>query len=325
MPASLRWNRTLAGDQSEMSTNEANLTTISTLLKYGYTTIDPTEVLTVDQSWHESYILENTTIQDTVLALQNTSVFIANTIIIDSKITTNANANTSYTIFIRNCTLVGSEVVIDSASNCTIESCHFVIQNVQENQQSNHMLRVSNTGFLFIFKTIFGPQGMGLFGTRNMKLTNLGLKIEHVLYAEIKTCTFSGIASEISDGSAMFLKTTEVVIISSKFYSNVAQNGVIFASNSVNITNINSSYISNYAVDLGGVFYLMDFCTLSNNACNFQNDSSEFGGAIYAKNRVLIKNRDTLFQYNSAKYGSVMRLTDNCQVMNKQVIGFEWY
>ena len=316
----LVWNRFSTG---QWRTNTSTLTNISPPLTY--TTIAPTQEVTVDQSddvdvLYEPYILKDTKIQDAVISLQNTSVIIYNATITNTEIS--FSGDTYYTVFIKNCTFTGSEVEIQSANHCTIESCHFVIQNRQRYRGYNHVLRTYNIEHLYIVNTLFTHQNMGPYNDRktSTEATNLGIKMEDVLLAKIQNCTFSGIRSETRDGTVMFLEKTNIFIISSEFYFNVANSGVIFAITSVNITNNNSSYISNHAVYRGGVFCLTDFIILANYDCDFQNNTSDYGGVLYAKDRTLIKSYDCLFQYNLAtKFGSVIRMTDYCKVINEQV------
>ncbi len=102
----------------------------------------------------------------------------------------------------------------------------------------------------------------------------------------------------------------------------MAKYGVIFGYNSVNITSINSSFLSNHASKSGAVFYLTNSCSLKNDGSIFQNNSAkEHGGVVFAMYHVTINNKGCLFQYNSAETGggSVIWMHYNCQLINEQV------
>ena len=267
--------------------------------------------------------MKSTIVQEAVIVLQNASVFISNTFIIDTKIT--ANGIISYTIFIINCTFYGIELEIDSAKNITIVDSRFFIQNVLKNQDSHHILRVYNTDILSISDTLFGNQIIEqneMIYVKGLEATDLGIKMENVSFAEIIRCSFSGIKSDVTNGSVIFLRKTELRIISTNLHFNVAKYGVIFAFDSVNITTSNCLYNSNNALKSGGVFYMNYLCTLTNDECIFQNNTSgEDGGVVYATHNVIIKNNRCLFQYNSAETGSgsVIWMQHNCQLTNKKV------
>ena len=263
----------------------------------------------------------NTTINNTVIVLQNASVFISNAVIIDTKITTNGII--SYAVSIQNCTFEGSELEIDSARNVSISFSSFIIRNVSENHEPTHTVRVYNTDIVFVSNTLFGNQTKGHTGNKALMTegTNLGIKIENVPLAEIRECTFSGIKSDVSRGTVMYLKSTSVLMISCVFYSNRARYGVIQAIGSVNLENNNCSFISNHVVKYGGVFYMSDFCNLTNYDCIFQtNIADRYGAVLYGKKYAIIKNTRCLFQYNAADTGGVFFMKDFCTNLNYDCI-----
>ncbi len=270
---------------------------------------------------NERYTWNKTTIHDTVIRLENTSIFLSNTIIIGSKM--HAVGMVDYFVIIENCTFKGSEIVIESASNVTIVYSHFTMGDLGNDEEPNYVIKFYNTGSLFMTETHFGFHNQN--GTSHSGIipsTNLGLRIENVSMVELKYCSFNGIKAEKSSGSAMFLQNTEVLMISCQFYLNMAKYGVIFGTDFVSITSINSSYISNYAGKSGAVFYLTNSCSLTNDGSVFQNNSArKNAGVVYATYDITINNSGCLFQHNSAKTGSggVIWMQYNCKVTNKQV------
>ncbi len=202
------------------------------------------------------------------------------------------------------------------------------MEDIEEDEEANHVIRIYNTGSLCMTGTHLGNQLMQhnqneISHTKIVKSTHLGIKIENVSIAELKDCTLTGIMSEKNNGSAMFLQNTEVLMISCEFYFNMAKNGVIFGINSVNITNKNSTFISNYASKLGAVFFLTNSCMLTNDGSVFRNNSArEHAGVVYAVNDITINNRGCSFEDNSAETGngSVIWMQYNCQLTNRQVV-----
>ena len=160
---------------------------------------------------NDTYILKNTTIQDTVIRLQNASMFLSSTIVIGTKIL--ADGMMGYSVFIESSTFEDSEIVIDSASNVSIMDSHFIMEGVRKDEEPNHVVRIYNTEFVFISNTDFGNQTTqpNLNEANYLKIMNstkLGIKMENVSTAELKSCMFTGIKSEMSNGSVMFLQNT---------------------------------------------------------------------------------------------------------------------
>ncbi len=257
---------------------------------------------------NESYTLNKTAIHDTIIRLQNTSVFISSAIVTGSKILTGGTKD--YSVYIENSVFEGSEIVIDSASNVTLVYSHFIMDNIGQEDEPNHVVQIFNTGFLFMTDTHFGNQSKqhnqkDAFNSKIIYNTNLGIRLENVSIAELKDCSFTGIKADKSSGSAISLQNTEVLMVSCKLYLNIAENGVILGINSVNITSRNSSFISNYASKSGGVFHLTKSCSLTNDGSVFMSNSAKkLAGVVYATYDVTIINRGCLFKHNSAETGN---------------------
>ena len=256
---------------------------------------------------NEGYTLNNASIHNTVISLENISVFLSNAMVTGCKILANGTMN--YSVFFNNCVFDDSEIVIDSASNVTIMYSHFIMYNVKQEEEPNHVVQIYNTGSLLMTDTHFGNQSKhnqkDKINSNIIGYTNRGLKVENVSIAELKNCYFTGINAEKTSGSAIRLQNTEISMISCKLYLNTAENGVIFGINSVNITSINSSYISNHAANSGAVFYLTDSCSLTNDGSVFLNNSAKkHAGVLYATHNVTIDNIRCLFQYNTAETGN---------------------
>ncbi len=274
---------------------------------------------------NDGYILNKTTIHDRLIRLDSTSMLLSNASVVSSKIL--AGGKMDYSVYIENSVFENSEIVVDSASNVTIVNSHFTMEDIGKEEEPNHVVRIYNTSAIFMTDTHFGNKliqdNQNDTGHSQMKSsTNLGIKMENVLSAELKNCTFIGIKTEKSNGSAMFLKNTEVLMLYCQLYVNIAKHGVIFGVNSVNITSKNSSFKKNYASHSGAVFYLTNSCSLTNEGGIFQNNSArEHAGVVFAMYDVTIKNRGCLFQYNSAETGngSVIWMQHNCQLTNEQV------
>ncbi len=271
---------------------------------------------------NEQYTLNNTSIHDTIIRLENSSVFIANTFVTASKIY--AVGMVDYSVIIKNCTFEGSEIVLDLARNVTIKSSHFIMGDLGKGEEPTHAIRIYNTAFFFMIDTHFGKQIMNQYNRSLSKIgtsSNLGIKMENVSIAELKDCSFTGIKAETSHGSVMFLQRTEILIISCEFDLNIAENGIVFGKNSVNVTSENSSFMFNHAAKSGAVFYLTDSCSLTNDGSIFQNNSaSKHAGVVYATHNVTINNKGCIFQYNSAENGNggVIHGQNNIEIINTE-------
>ncbi len=274
---------------------------------------------------NDRYTLNKTSIHDTVIRLENTSLFLSNGVVNGSKILVIGMKD--YSVLIENSVFEDSEIVIDSASNVTIVQSHFIMEDIGEEEEPNHVIKVYNTRILCMTDTHFGTQSVqddqkGTSYSEMKSSTNLGINLENVPFAELRGCTFTGIKAVKSNGSAMLLKNTDIVMISCQLKLNMAENGVIFGKNSVNMASRNSSFISNYAGNSGVVFYLTNTCSLTNDGSVFQDNSArEHAGVIFAMYDVTIRNRGCLFRDNSAETGngSVIWMQYNCQLTNKQV------
>ncbi len=272
---------------------------------------------------NDIYTLNRTAIHDTVIRLENTSVFLSNTIIIGSTIL--ADGRMGYSVLFDNCVFDDSEIVIDSASNVTIVYSHFIMRGVEKDEEPKHVISIYNTAFFFMTDTHFGNQSKqhNQKDSMNSKInvyTNLGLKMDNVLLAEVKDGSFTGIKAEKSSGSAIFLQNTKVQMVSCELSFNIAKNGVIYGTNSVNVIIRNSSFISNYASKSGAVFYLTSSCSFINDGNVFQNNSAKKNaGVVYATQDVTINNRGCLFLHNSAEAdGGVIYGKTDIEIINTE-------
>ncbi len=276
---------------------------------------------------NDKYTLNKTTIHDTIIRLENTSLFLSNAVVTGSKVL--AIGMRDYSVIVKNSRFDNSEIVIDSASNVTIMHSHFIIEARGKKKESNHVVKVYNTGILFMIDTHFGnfknqsmQDNQNETGHSDIKnSTNLGIKLKNVQIAELRGCTFTGIKAEKCNGSAILLKNTEILMVFCQFNLNMAKHGVIYGDNSVNITSKTSSFLFNRGKS-AAVFYLVNSCSLTNEDSVFQNNSaSEHAGVIFAMYDVTINNRRCLFQQNSAEAGngSVIWMQHNCQLTNRQV------
>ncbi len=273
-----------------------------------------------------SKTVSKTAINDTVIRLENTSLFFSDAVVTDSQIL--ASGMRDYAVVIENSVFESSEIVIDSASNVTIVHSHFILEDIGKDEVPNHVVKVYNTGTFYLSDTQFGNlskhnDANNTNHSEKKSSTNLGIKLGNVLNAELRGCTFTGIKGENSNGSVMLLKNTRIWMVSCQLYLNMASNGIVFGNNSVNITSINSSFAMNYAVNSGAVFHLTDSCSLTNDGSVFQNNSArEHAGVVYVMNSVTINNRGCLFQHNSVETGdgSVIWMQYNCQLINEQVL-----
>ncbi len=244
---------------------------------------------------NHTYMLE----ENAFLRLEYLSTLIVNSSFANTIIVVSGNG----TAIIRNCTFDGSKIIIDSIKNCTIESCHFIAKDESLYGKSHYMLNVYNTDSMVIlhtrFITILIP---GMYTERNN--SQCGIKIDNVSLAEISFSSFRNIGSELNDGSVLSITNSEVHINQSQFISNVARNGVIYATQYVHLTNVNSSFIGSYAKGSGSVIYMVNNSTLMNIFCIFQNNTSGYqGGVFYMEQNVENINIDSSFMSNGALQG----------------------
>ena len=184
--------------------------------------------------------------------------------------------------------------MIDSSNNVTIVHSHFILQDIGKEIEPNHVIKVYNTEILFVYHTHVGNKLMQhsqnyTYNSETKSSTNLGIKLDNVTFAELRS---------------------------------IAKHGVIFGDNSVNITTINSSFLSNQASKSGAVFYLINSCSLTNHNSVFRNNSArKHAGVVYAMHDVIINNTGCLFHNNFAETGngSVIWMQYNCQLTNRQV------
>ena len=279
----------------------------------------------------ERYTLSNTTTNERVIRLENTSLLLSNVIIIGSEIM--ASGKMDYSVVFENSRFKNSEIVIDSASNVTIVYSHFIMEEIGK-EKPDHVIKVYNTVVLFMTDTHFRnfenqsmPDNQYSTGHSEVEnYTNLGIKLENVRIAELRGCTFTGIMADKNNGSAIWLKNSEILMMSCQLHFNIAKYGVIYGSHSVNITSRNSSFLFNFGKS-GAVFYLINSCSLTNDGSIFQNNSArEHAGVVYATYDVTINNRDCLFHNNSAgslfldnsasSYGGVIYGKNNIVILN---------
>ncbi len=258
-----------------------------------------------DHIFYSGAVLDNLLI-NRVITLQNVTVFISNTIIIDTIIYVNATITGD--IFVQNCTFEGGHFKINSASNVTIMDTQFIVQNIAKHEASNYVLTVYNTSSLFVSNTVFGNLLTESNEMRDISgATSLGIRLENVSISEIRKCTFTGIKSAEGYGVALSLKNTEVKIISSNFQFNSAKFGVIHATNGANITNINCSFISNRGFQCG-VVCMLDNCTLLNSDSVYSENIVTVNGAaaVYGKRWCNITNVGTTFADNTGVDGIII-------------------
>ncbi len=168
--------------------------------------------LKVQSFINDLYTLNKTTIHNTVIRLENTSVSLYNVNVTGSKIL--ADGAVDYSVLFDNCVFEDSEIVIDSASNVTILNSHFRMEDIRQEEEPNHVVRIYNTGFLFMTDTHFGNQlkqhnYKDTINSEIIKYTNLGMKMENVSIGELTDCSFTGIKAEKNSGSAIFLQNAE--------------------------------------------------------------------------------------------------------------------
>ncbi len=284
---------------------------IALLLNNSYASENTTKNVTSQQEYYlyDTFALENATIYNKVIVLQSASLFLSDTIIMSTKI--KMNGTRDYSVFMDNCSFEDSEIIIHSATNVRIMNGIFKTQKKPQDQLSNHILSILNSYSLYIHYTSFGNEI-----NTTLDRAHLGIKLEQVEHGEIRHSTFTGIRSNVSDGVVLFLKSSEIEIISCRFQFNLAKSGIIYASDSSNITSIKSSYISNEAEISGAVFYLKNFCTLTNYDCQFHSNMATYG-TIFAKDYVNIKNIDISCISNYAeKSGGVLYLKNFCTLLN---------
>ncbi len=258
------------------------------------------DIVNEDGSFYdEIYLLENSIIQDTNILMKETSLFMSNVTMINTRITVHRAIN--YSIFIQNTTSKSSELIIESASNVTIVNSHFITENVKDEEDPSYALKLKNVTLLVISGTYFGNE-MG--NDQLMQTTNLGIHMDNILFAEIRNCNFTGINSPVSNGSAMFLNGTEAKIISCDFHFNIVNCGLIYANNSVSLTTINTSFISNSATTNGAAIFAHNDIEIVNNRSKFIHNKANRAGAIYMSNRGTCINIDSLIANNSAPNGA---------------------
>ncbi len=276
--------------------------------------------------FNDRYTLNKTAINDTLIRIENTSLFLSNVIVTGCKIITGGKMD--YSVIFEYSRFENSEIVIDSASNVTLVYSQFIMEHIG-NEEPTHVIKVYNTEILFMTNTHFGTfenQSMhdNQYNTGHSEIKNstyLGVKLENVCIAKFRGCTFTGIKADKSNGSAILLKNTEMLMVSCQLRFNIAKYGVIFGNHSVNITSQNSSFLFNFGKS-GAVFYLINMASLTNYDSVFQNNSArEHGGVVHAMYDNTINNRGCLFQHNSAETGggSVIWMQYNCQLINEQV------
>ncbi len=246
------------------------------------------------------------------ISLQNVSVIIANSTLINTNITLHGTKNQS--VLIRNCTFRGSQIVIDSVRNCTIESCNFITRDISINEESRHMLSVRNVDSLQVRQTDFLNPVLAE-GEEKMNNTHLGIKMDNVSLADIAHCTFRNLKSDSNNGSALLLTSSKVHIRRSRFLSNVAKYGVIFATSYAQITNFDCEFMGNHARHSGGAIYMANNCTLNNMDCTFQNNrAEENGGALYMEQYVGCLNDGSHFINNNAMSGGAVSFRNSANV-----------
>ncbi len=256
----------------------------------------------------------NKTIKNRSITLQNVSVFISKTIIINTRIRTNGKF--SYNVFVENCTIKDSWFDIDSAKNVSIQNSQFLLQNVSEYQVTEYILTVNNIESLYIYNTFFGNLSPEENDTEELRgATSLAIKLNYITLAEISNCTFTGIRSDESDGVALFVKSTHLKLASSNFHKNLAKYNIIYATDRVNISTINCSFISNHA---GAVLFMEHLSSISNEFCIFEdNIVREHGEVVSIKAHSIMNNYQCLFQHN---FGTVIYMRYNSQILNQEVI-----
>ncbi len=282
------------------------------------------------------YNLKGQVLINSSIILEDESVIITDSIIINTNITINGNKHNSAEI--KNCTLEGSWIAINSIGNCTIESSHFkakqvgitnldsyaprwfpapeaeygwVLEHLDEGQ-SQHMLRASNTDYLFVSHATFAGND------KEATKTELGIEMTNVTYADITQCKFTQLRSEIDKGSVLYATFSEVNMRNCQIISNMAGLGVIHATYSSKITNHNCSYSDNKSFGIKFfhsvekcIIYVNDSCSLRNEFCMFDNNRgrpiiiSNYSNFINIESR-FIKNRGAI----------LMRYFVNCTNIN---------
>ncbi len=279
--------------------------------------VESTGLFNGNQSLQDGiFLLNNLIIKNTVVILQNPMVVISNSFIVNSKVS--AKVEMIKALVIENCTFEKSEFIVDSASNLTILKSHFQLENLSKDEEPKYAFNVFNTMFLLISNTIVGDQAKQNNQMRHLvaEHTTLGIKLENVSFAQIERCIFAGIKSEVSNGTAIYLKNANVSLVSCDFSYNLAKYGVIYAINSVTISTVSSSFLSNHAVKFGGVFYMICGGTLTNNDCRFHNNSASEGGSIYCEDDTDVRNSGCSFFKNTGQYGGSILLYNRATCVN---------
>ncbi len=238
---------------------------------------------------------------DESISLQHVSVVITNSTLINTNITLYGNKKES--VLVRNCSFKGSEIVVDSVHTFTIASSNFTAEGIALNEESRHMIRVHNVDFLQVNQTEFMNDVID-GNDDEIRNTQLGIQMENVSLADIANCTFTNLMSDSQNGSALLITSSEVHIRQSHFRSNIARNGVIYATTYANIMNDNSSFIANYAKESGSAIYMANNGNLKNSLCVMHNNRAEkLGGALYMEKFVDCLNYETSFTRNKAQAG----------------------
>ncbi len=242
------------------------------------------------------YILENQILENKSIVLKNSSILIANSTLVKINIIIEGNRNCS-TLF-RKCIFRSSKIVIDSALKCTIESCYFIAKDISMNEESHHMLTVSETYYLYVWRTEFNSSD------KDMIKTQLAIKMTNVAHSEISCCLFSNIRSEKwNSGAVLHITSSKIYTTHTQVISCAGKIGVIFATSDVEMTNVNLSFISNSAKEGfgdGGI-YMTYGSTMTNMHCTFRNNIVH-SGTLHLRYNVKCINIDTSFISNAARW-----------------------
>ncbi len=239
-----------------------------------------------------TYTLVNKEITNESIVLNHKSLFIYNSTLTDISIKLHGEG--SDTVFIKDCILNGSMVVIDSIMNCSIKSSRFLAKDVSSHEQSRYMLNVLDANFVDIVHTVFSGS------EEEMTKTELGINLTNITHAEITHCMFTHIRSEKADGSVLYITSSEVYVRHTEIVSNVARYSAIFLRPSLIIpskmTNDNCSYRDNLSSNGGAAIYISKYikgavkCII--HCCTFTRNEVKgfaFGGAITCGNCEIIK------------------------------------
>ncbi len=277
----------------------------------------------VNASGNKAFLLERKLIQNEQVIVEYMDALIYNCSFENTTLLVMGDNSTA--VLIEESTFHGSEVIVNSTRSCSIEYCNFVTDRLVQEQESRYMLNVYGVNFLNISQNLFGSVTNINNSTKHEEredTSHRGIKLENVVFAEIRNCSFRNIVSKDRNGSALHIIDSTVSIISCDFHGNIARFGNIFGGNFANITCVDSVFTSNRVSNYGGVFYLENHSILFNMDSVFKNNSAELnGGVIYGANNILNENDNCLFQYNLAKtgHGGVIRVVENSDVVNIKV------